>query len=225
MSREMKRAGASRPFSSVNSLYAQLKSCSRNGVERMRLPVAYQIALAQLVNYLMDGWHRDHGMAAGPMMPVVNSLHEQNEIDVFAIAAYVATLRDGAKPIDEAAVKTAALKLEWGSAESPPVPKELSEGARVFQARCAQCHGSGGATMPLALQTSVNAPDASSVAQVIWTGIKPPQGALGRSMPSFGPQMSESEMVALVKFVRGRYSKDGAWSGVELAVKDARRGG
>ena len=57
------------------------------------------------------------------MMPVVNSLHEQNEIDVFAIAAYVATLRDGAKPIDEAAVKAAALELEWGSAESPPVPK------------------------------------------------------------------------------------------------------
>ena len=56
-------------------------------------------------------------------------------------------------------------------------------------------------------------------------GIKPPQGALSRSMPSFGPQMSESEMVALVKFVRGRYSKNGAWSGVKWAVKEARSGG
>ena len=43
----------------------------------------------ELVVYLMDGWHANHGMAAGPMTPVVNALHKQNEIDVFAIAAYV----------------------------------------------------------------------------------------------------------------------------------------
>jgi mono/diheme cytochrome c family protein len=177
---------------------------------------------AQLVNYLMDGWHRDHGMSAGPMMPVVNSLHKQNEIDVFAIAAYVATLRGGAKPIDEAAVRTAAAKREWGHPEAPAVPKELAEGARVFQARCAQCHRSGGATVSLALQTSVNAPDPSSVAHVIWEGIKPPQGALGRSMPPLGQQMTEAEMIDLVKFVRGRYSRSGSTSGVESAVRDAR---
>ena len=180
---------------------------------------------AQLVGYLMDGWNRDHGMAAGPMTPVVNSLHKQNEIDVFAIAAYVLTLRSGAKPIDEAAVRDAALKREWGHREAPPVPKETSEGARVFEARCAQCHRSGGATVPLALQTSVNAPDASSVAHVIWSGIQPPQGALGRSMPPLGPQLSEAEMVALVKFLRARFTSRAPWTDAETAVRDARRGG
>ena len=44
----------------------------------------------ELVVYLMDGWHPKHGMAAGSMTPVVDALHKQNEIDVFAIAAYVA---------------------------------------------------------------------------------------------------------------------------------------
>ena len=43
----------------------------------------------ELVVYLMDGWHAKHGMAAGSMTPVVDALHKQNEIDVFAIAAYV----------------------------------------------------------------------------------------------------------------------------------------
>ena len=43
----------------------------------------------ELVTYLMDGWQPKHGMAAGPMTPVVDALHKQNEIDVFAIAAYV----------------------------------------------------------------------------------------------------------------------------------------
>jgi len=179
----------------------------------------------QYVLYLMDGWQAQHGMAAGPMTPVVNALHKQNEIDVFAIAAYVATLRGAAKPVEEAAAKAAALKLEWGNPDAPPVPNELGEGARVFQARCAQCHHSSGATVPLALETSVNAPLPDSVARVIWSGIKPPQGALGRSMPAFGPQMSEAEMAALVRFLRARFTSRSPWSGVEAAVRDARQGG
>jgi len=59
---------------------------------------------------------------------------------------------------------------------------------------------------------------------VIWSGIVPPQGALGRSMPAFGQQMSEAEMVALVKFVRARFTARGPWSDVDGAVKDARAG-
>src|SRR5262249_24761414 len=59
----------------------------------------------ELVTYLMDGWHAKHGMAAGPMTPVVNALHKQNEIDVFAIATYVGSLRGGEKPIEQDAAK------------------------------------------------------------------------------------------------------------------------
>jgi mono/diheme cytochrome c family protein len=165
----------------------------------------------ELVVYLMDGWHAKHGMAAGPMTPVVDALHKQNEIDVFAIAAYVGTLRAGEKPIDADAIWTAALKREWGHPDAPPVPKEFSEGAKVFEARCAQCHRNKGATVPLALQTSIHAPVSGSVVQVIWNGITPPTGALGRSMPAFGPQMSEAEMTALVQFLRARFSTQAPW--------------
>jgi len=165
----------------------------------------------ELVIYLMDGWHPKHGMAAGPMTPVVDALHKQNEIDVFAIAAYVGTLRAGEKPIDADAVRTAALRLEWGHPDAPPVPQEFSEGAKVFAARCAQCHRNNGATVPLALQTSIQAPISDSVVEVIRNGIKPPTGTLGRSMPAFGPQMSDAEMIALVKFLRARFSGQASW--------------
>jgi mono/diheme cytochrome c family protein len=165
----------------------------------------------ELVTYLMDGWQAKHGMAAGPMTPVVDALHKQNEIDVFAIAAYVETLRAGEKPIDQAAARTAALRLEWGSPHAPPVPKEFSEGAKVFEARCAQCHRSNGATVPLALQTSIHAPVSDSVVQVIREGIRPPTGALGRSMPAFGSQLSDAEVNALVKFLRARFSTQPPW--------------
>jgi mono/diheme cytochrome c family protein len=116
------------------------------------------------------------------MTPVVDALHKQNEIDVFAIAAYVGTLRAGEKPIDQARV-------------GPP-GCAAAEGAKVFEARYAQCHRNKGATVPLALQTSIHAPVPDSVVQVIWSGIRPPTGALGRSMPAFGPQMSKAEMTA-----------------------------
>ncbi len=165
----------------------------------------------ELVVYLMDGWHARHGMAAGSMTPVVDALHKQNEIDVFAIAAYALALRDGEKPIDADAVRSAALKLEWGHSEAPPVPKEFSEGAKVFEARCAQCHRSGGATVPLALQTSIHAPVPDSVVEAIRHGIKPPVGALGRSMPAFSEQLSNAEMSALVRFLRARFSAKGPW--------------
>jgi mono/diheme cytochrome c family protein len=165
----------------------------------------------ELVIYLMDGWHPKHGMAAGPMTPVVDALHKQNEIDVFAIAAYVGTLRAGEKPIDADAVRTAALRLEWGHPDAPPVPQEFSEGAKVFAARCAQCHRNNGATVPLALQTSIQAPISDSGVEVIRNGIKPPTGTLGRSMPAFGPQMSDAEMIALVKFLRARFSGQASW--------------
>ena len=165
----------------------------------------------ELVTYLMDGWQAKHGMAAGPMTPVVDALHKQNEIDVFAIAAYVETLRAGEKPIDQAAARTAALRLEWGNPHAPPVPKEFSEGAKVFEARCAQCHRSNGATVPLALQTSIHAPVSDSVVQVIRDGIRPPTGALGRSMPAFGSQLSDADINALVKFLRARFSTQPPW--------------
>jgi mono/diheme cytochrome c family protein len=145
------------------------------------------------------------------MTPVVDALHKQNEIDVFAIAAYVGALRAGEKPIDAEAARAAALKLEWGNPDAPPVPKEFSDGAKVFEARCAQCHRSKGATVPLALQTSIHAPVPDSVVEVIKSGIRPPTGALGRSMPAFGSQLSDAEIAALAKFLRARFSKQPAW--------------
>jgi mono/diheme cytochrome c family protein len=170
-------------------------------------------AKVELVTYLMDGWHAKHGMAAGAMTPVVNALHKQNEIDVFAIATYVGTLRGGEKPVDPDGSRTAAQRLEWGHPEAPPVPQEHSEGAKVFAARCAQCHRHNGATVPLALQTSIQAPVPDSVQQVIRNGIRPPMGALGRSMPAFGGELSDAEVTALVKFLRARFSTRAPWAG------------
>jgi mono/diheme cytochrome c family protein len=46
--------------------------------------------------------------------------------------------------------------------------------------------------------------------QAIRHGIRPPTGALGRSMPAFA-ELSEAELSALVRFLRGRFSTRPAW--------------
>jgi mono/diheme cytochrome c family protein len=80
----------------------------------------------------------------------------------------------------------------------------------VFEARCASCHRSNGGAVPLALQTSIHAPVPDSVVQSIRHGIRPPTGALGRSMPAFG-ELSDAELSALVRFLRARFSTKAAW--------------
>jgi mono/diheme cytochrome c family protein len=194
-----------------------------------RSPAPVPWTQAALVAYLMDGWHQDHGIAAGSMAAVANNLREQPEDDVFAIAAYVLSLQGGprADPARAAERKAFAAKVEWGHPDNPPIPDDraLREGARVFQARCAECHRSGGRPVPLALTSTVNHPDAANVALIVLHGVKPPQGALGRSMPALAAQIPDAEMVALLRFVRARFSREPPWSGLEETVGRARAAG
>ena len=183
-----------------------------------------------LVNYLIDGWDSDHGIAAGPMRPVVDDLYEQSEDDVFAIAAYVMSLKGEELPDAEqtaAAEKARAVaeRLEWGHPENPPLPEDplLQEGARVFDSQCANCHKYGGQSVPMALMTSIHAPDSANLVQVTFKGVQPaPLGSLDRSMPARAIQISDEEMVALAAFIRERFSDEPAWENVEETVREVR---
>jgi mono/diheme cytochrome c family protein len=183
-----------------------------------------------IVNYLIDGWDEDHGIAAGPMRPVTDDLYEQSEDDVFAIAAYVMSLKGDARPEEEQnalaeAARSFANVVEWGGLETPPVPDDpvMQQGAAVFEAQCATCHRSGGLPAPLALSTVVNAPDPDNLIRIVFFGINPPpMGSLDRSMPGRAIQISDDEMAALAAFVRERYSERPAWEGIAEAVSDIR---
>ena len=52
-----------------------------------------------LFGYLRDGWHRDHGVARGPMSEVVGNLAGVPDSDIRAIATYMAAVF-GAPPPD-----------------------------------------------------------------------------------------------------------------------------
>lgn len=187
-----------------------------------------------LVNYLIDGWDENHGLAAGPMIPVVNDLYDQDEDDVFAIAAYLMHLKGG-EP-DPAAheagvrrIRAAAERLEWGHPEAPPTPSDpaLAAGAELFRSQCAECHRQGGKPVPLALTPTVHAPDPDNLIQVILWGIQPPpRGAPDRGMPGRHIQIADDAALAdLVAFVRDRYTDRPAWADVPARVRAIRAAG
>ncbi len=184
-----------------------------------------------LANYLIDGWDRDHGIAAGPMRPVSDDLYHQPEEEAVAIAVYVLDLmeqnmpRDTLKPaLDKA--RERALTRDWNAPDAPALPTDpvLARGAAVFEAHCAECHRTGTRSAPLALSAALNAPDARNFVEIVLHGISPaPQGSSDRSMPSRALQVNDPDMEALAAFARDRFGPEGNWEDVPGTVAEARR--
>ena len=184
----------------------------------------------QLVNYLFDGWDELHGIAAGPMAPVVNHLYDQSEDDIFAIAAYIESLQsrhlsepDLQSIIDDARSRDWEDEFGYRPAEIPDDPG-LLRGMDVFADQCSKCHkrGSGQVPVSLALTGTVNAPDPRNVIHIIFDGIRPPRGALQRSMPGFGSAITDDDIVDLLKFMRWHFTDLPPWQDTDELVAEKR---
>jgi len=190
------------------------------------VPIPWEVD--SLANYLIDGWDRDHGVAAGPMRPIVDDLYVQSEDDVVAMAVYVLSLM-GEPPADfdsiVAEARLAAESLDWDHPDAPAVPADpvLAAGAAVFEAQCAECHKAAGKSVPLALTAPVNAPDPRNLIEIILHGIRPPPaGSPDRSMPARGLLVSDADMAALVAFIRDRFTDKPVWEGTPDFISAAR---
>jgi len=186
-----------------------------------------------LVNYLFDGWDKDHGVSAGPMTPIVNHLYDQSDDDVFAMAAYVASLMGTPVPSDDEVIENAAEtiafanEVEW-DVDNPPVPEEeqKARGAIVYRDLCAKCHKQGADVVPLALTSTVNMPDPANVIRVIRDGVRAPRGAVSKqkSMPALAISLTDENVVDLLVFIRDRYTDKPAWQDLEGAVALSKEG-
>ncbi|MBA1993790.1 hypothetical protein HLX74_24670, partial [Escherichia coli] len=83
-----------------------------------------------LYAYLRTGESRLHGVAAGPMAPVVQELAALPDQDIRAMAVYLASFNETA---DRPAHDVLAAQLEAGTA----VTTAASTGARIYQGACA----------------------------------------------------------------------------------------
>jgi mono/diheme cytochrome c family protein len=98
----------------------------------------------------------------------------------------------------------------------------------VFVGACAGCHGAGSASpsaapVALGLTTSVNAPDPRNAIHIVLEGLWPEPGAKGALMPDFAGELTDRQVIALVDYLRARFTDRPAWTDVAERVKEIRQ--
>lgn len=154
--------------------------------------------LAEVVRLLRDG-HSERGATLGPMADVVaGSTRHLSEADLGAMATYLKSL-----PV----VAPAAPDTERAE------PQVLVLGQRLYEAKCAQCHGDKGSSAApefpsLVGHRTVTMASSANLVRVIVSGGFPPSTAGNPKpygMPPFGQELSNAEIAALASYVRGAW--------------------
>jgi mono/diheme cytochrome c family protein len=185
-----------------------------------------------LYDYLRRGHEQRHGIAAGPMAPVVHNLSGAAEDDVRAIAVYIASrMQRPASTLPAGAAADAVARGREAAASSGATgayPPSAVDGANVFAGACASCHGAGPtspspAPVALGLTTSLNAPDPRNAIHITLEGLWPEPGAKGALMPGFAGELTDMQVIALVDYLRARFTDRPAWTDVSERVKEIRQ--
>jgi nicotinate dehydrogenase subunit B len=174
----------------------------------------------ELYAYLRTGESRFHGVAAGPMAPVVKELATLPDSDIRAMAVYLGSFNDTAP--DKPAQQALAARLESstgtrGSAAS-------GTGARIYQGACAVCHEVGGAPLfgsrpSLALNSNLHSAVPDNLIQLILHGIAKPAATDLGYMPAFKDSLTDGQVAELAAYLRRQFAPDKpAWTGIQAAV-------
>ncbi|ORC52773.1 aldehyde dehydrogenase [Burkholderia sp. A27] len=173
----------------------------------------------ELFSYLRQGHAPLHGVAAGPMAPVVSELAALPDSDIRAMAAYLASLSPLQANADPA---TLARQYEQASAITG-TPSGL--GARLFDGACAACHhtGSGpqlfGAHPSLALNTNLHSATPDNLIRVILDGIGSPARPELGTMPAYRDSFNDAQIAELVTYLRQQFAGGKpAWQNVTASV-------
>jgi nicotinate dehydrogenase subunit B len=173
----------------------------------------------ELFSYLRFGHAPLHGVAAGPMAPVVADLAALPDSDIRAMANYLASLN----PV-EANVDAAAMARQYEHA-SAITGMPAGVGARLFDGACAACHhtGSGphlfGAHPSLALNTNLHSATPDNLIRVILDGIGSPALPELGTMPAYRDSFNDAQVAELVSYLRQQFAGGKpAWQDVAASV-------
>ncbi|WP_353742584.1 molybdopterin cofactor-binding domain-containing protein [Pseudomonas fluorescens] len=175
----------------------------------------------QLFTYLSSGYSDAHGVAAGPMGPVVSELAKLPKADIRAMAVYLASLDGTVQAQTRSSTETVA---------QPSVTEvSLNNGRRVFEGSCQGCHADGlgpklfGVSPSLATNTSLHSTLPDNLLKVILQGISNPATPDLGYMPGFKDSLSNRQIAELTAYLRNRFSSaEPAWQGLEQKVAHLR---
>ena len=187
---------------------------------------------AALTQYLSEGFHALHGVARGPMAPVVANLAQVRKQEVEAIAHYIASL---SKPGDAAAISVSApqpghegpglVPQSAGSQATTPT-SGTATGGDIYAAACASCHESDRAlplgAVRLSLSTAIGGESPENLVNIILAGIPAAKGVTGPIMPPFAGMMTDAQVTQLVSFLRSSVAQKAPWPDVDKVVRAAR---
>jgi nicotinate dehydrogenase subunit B len=177
----------------------------------------------ELYTYLRSGESRFHGVAAGPMAPVVKELAASPDWDIRAMAVYLASFNQTV--IDRPAQERLAAKLEAGT----KVAVAFSPGARLYLGACAVCHEVGGPPLfgsrpSLALNSNLHSSVPDNLIQVILHGVNQPVSSDLGYMPAFKDSFDDHQIAELASYLRQQFAPDKpAWTDVHAAVGRVRK--
>jgi nicotinate dehydrogenase subunit B len=178
----------------------------------------------ELYAYLRTGESRFHGVAAGPMAPVVKELAALPDGDIRAMAHYLGSFNETAQ---DTATQAALAETLEASTNTRSVAAS-SIGARLYQGACAVCHEVGGMPLfgsrpSLALNSNLHSATPDNLIQVILHGISEPASRDLGYMPGFKEHMSDDQVTELVAYLRRQFAPGKpAWTDLGATIARAR---
>lgn len=173
-----------------------------------------------LFTYLKTGFSPNHGVATGPMAPVITEMSQLPEQDIKAIAHYLSSLNTTSET--PSTVTTSVTPI-------PDITANTLLGKNIFQGSCAACHQAGnGPTLygvkPLFdVNTNIHSDTPDNLIKVILEGIQQPaQKDLGY-MPSFANSLNDAQITALAQYLRSSFAPDKQpWTNITPTVQRIR---
>ena len=191
----------------------------------------------ELFRYLRHGHTLQHGIATGPMAPIVRELGALPDADIRAMATYLASFQGetaaNAQPGAEVPQPAQRARTVVSQAAAAATRSEITlpgPAQRLFNGACGACHHDGdgprllGLNLPLALSSKLHSERPDNLLQVILQGIQEPVDPAVGFMPGFRDSLSDAQIATLAAYMRQRYAPASpAWRELPEAVARLRR--
>ncbi|SUB83655.1 Gluconate 2-dehydrogenase cytochrome c subunit precursor [Pragia fontium] len=181
----------------------------------------------ELVEYMRTGFSINHGVAAGPMAPVVKEgLSAQSDADLMAIATYLLSFQGSETKIPDGDREQAAADINLKAYSQ--IEPLTSQGARIFSGACMACHNQdsgpvlNGVKPSIALNSNLYESSPDNMIHIILNGIQSPATDKLGYMPAFRYNMNDQQIVALLSYLREDFAKQPAWPDLAERVKQIR---
>jgi mono/diheme cytochrome c family protein len=189
-------------------------------------PSAVPWTASEFARYLRTGSGVYHGIAAGPMGPVVHGgLDALPDSDVAAIATYLGDIV-GAPDVDPAQNPLVVASLKAGRPD-PAYRNDLGE--RLYATACAACHYNAREVIAgrpdLAITSSTRLDQPDNLIHVILDGVSANEGTRGVVMPAFRTALSDDQIAAIAAYLRNNQANLTPWPDLSDKVTKIRAQG